>query len=85
MKISYELQIWHEPNMGHEDIKNVNDALGIPNGILKFSNKRTALLNFEELTKAEKEGRLPSIVHMVLMEYGANKEFPDDGDVITQW
>ena len=101
MKISYEIQIWllkpqpwkerhwsvleaevwadgslHKPN---------GDALGIPNNVLKFSNKRTALLNFEELIKAEKEGRLPSIEHIVLMEYGANKEFPDDGDVITQW
>lgn len=75
MKISYEIQIWHEQ-------RHVNDALGIPNDVVKFSNKSKALLAYEMLKKLP---TLPSIEHIVLMEYGANKEFPDDGDVITEW
>jgi len=103
MTISYELQIWDAIEGDPYGLRHINDALGIPNRILKFSDKRTALLMFEELDKATdqlcqkygypnpedpetieiiKEG---VIEHMVLMEYGANEEFPDDGNVIAEW
>ena len=78
MKISYEIQIWLKQR--HD-----NAALGIPDDVLKFSNKKKALLNFDTLVKTEKRSWMQNIEHMVLMEYGANKEFPDDGDVIAQW
>ncbi len=80
MTIKYELQIWDHTEIG--DMPELI-ALGIPNRVLEFSNKRTALLKFDEQVSADEE---PGVIeHMVLMEYGANEEFPDDGDVIAQW
>lgn len=103
MTISYELQIWDAIENDPYGQRINTGTLGIPNRTLKFSDKRTALLKFEELDKANdevcqkygwpnpedpetiemiKEG---VIEHMVLMEYGANQGFPDDGDVIAEY
>jgi len=78
MTITYELQIWLKQR--HD-----NALLGIPDDVLKFSNKRKALLNFDTIVKTEKRSWMQNIEHMVLMEYGANEEFPDDGDVVAEW
>ena len=79
MKISYEIQIWFKQMTCEKD------TLGIPNSVGKFSNKRAALSFFEKMVKHERENNMQDIEHMVLMEYGANKEFPDDGNVIAEW
>ena len=109
MTITYELQIWDAIEDDPHGLRHINDALGIPNRISKFSHenpsvaKKAALLAFEGMEKADRElcqkYGYPNpddpemielikegvIEHMVLMEYGANEEFPDDGDVIAEY
>ena len=109
MTISYELQIWDAIEDDPYGLRHINDALGIPNRISKFSHKnpsvakKAALLVFEATAKADEELcqkygypnpedpemieliKAGVIEHMVLMEYGANEEFPDDGNVIASY